>query len=198
MYCIGFIITALLSLHSLTLLIGCIPVVGQPRTPLSDIPTGHSKSHHHPSVVLPCCQSTLNGFSLDLPSTKTRQCPVEHTDIPGGAMAAKSGGGGQGILWLSTIFTALKNNWLKQTESHWAIRWIYLPYLHGCTFVDTHPDREARDATCFAFICAPIILIVKPTCPDARIKVHKMAFRSTLITAKSTTKIYPNSVYYIA
>lgn len=63
---------------------------------------------HHPSVMLLRCQSTLNGFSLDLSSTKSRQCPVEHTQTSQGEQWLQSGGGGPGNLWLSTIFTTPK------------------------------------------------------------------------------------------
>lgn len=166
-WCTVFIVTALLSLHSLTLLIGCIPVVAQPHAPLSDIPACQTKSHlHHPSVVLPHCQSTLNGFSLDLSSTKTRQCPVEHTDIPGGAMAAQSGG--QGDPLVIYYFHSTENNCLKQTESLWTIGRVYLTnFAWVLTIVDTHPDGEARHASCFAFIGTPTILILKAVCPNA-------------------------------
>lgn len=107
-WCIGFIITALPSLHSLT---ACWMYASCRSASLnsSSYPCSSSQIRlHHPSVMLLRCQSTLNGFSLDLSSTKSRQCPVEHTDIPGGAVAAQSGGGGPGNLWLSTIFTTPK------------------------------------------------------------------------------------------
>lgn len=65
-----------------------------------------------------------------------------------------------------------------------------LAWVH--TFVDSHPDREARDATCFAFIGTPTIMIMKPLCPNVCSKLHKMAFCSTLITAVSTKKTYPD------
>lgn len=72
---------------------------------------------HHPSVMRLRCQSTLNGFSLDLSSTKSRQCPVEHTDIPGGAVAAQSGVRGPGEPLVIYYFHNTENNCLKQTES---------------------------------------------------------------------------------
>lgn len=65
------------------------------------------------------------------------------------------------------------------------------------TFVDTHPDGEARDATCFAFIGTPTIMILKPLCPNACSKLQKkIVFDSTLITAASTTKTYPHRSFY--
>lgn len=71
---------------------------------------------HHPSVMLLRCQSTLNGFSLDLSSTKSSQCPVEHTDILGGAVAAvrRRGPGEPLVIY---YFHNVENNCLKQTES---------------------------------------------------------------------------------
>lgn len=55
-----------------------------------------------------------------------------------------------------------------------------LAWVHA--FVHTHPDREARDATCFAFIVCS--------------KLHKLDFCSTLITAKFTKKSLLCSVYF--
>lgn len=109
-------------------------------TPSSHLCSSSQIRLHHPSVMLLRCQSTLNGFSLDLPSTKSRQCPVEHTHVPGGAVAAvRTRGPGEPLVIY--YFHNTENNCVKQTESH-----VYqmdisdlLAWVH--TFVDTHPDR---------------------------------------------------------
>lgn len=47
-------------------------------------------------------------------------------------------GRGPGDPLVIYYFHSTENNWLKQTESLWTIRWVYLTYLHGCTPLWTH------------------------------------------------------------
>lgn len=139
-WCIGFIITALPALHSLTarwMYASCRSASLNP----SSYPCSSSQIRlHHPSVMLLRCQSTLNRFSLDLSSTKSRQCPVEHTDIPGGTVAAQSGGGGPGTFGY-LLFSQHRKQLSKanraavyQMDISDLLAWVH-------TFVDTHPDR---------------------------------------------------------
>lgn len=78
--------------------------------------------------------SSVNRFSLDLSSTKTRQCPVEYTH-------SRQGTAGYGSIARRRLVDPMaihcyyspENNRLKQTGSHRTIRWnIWL------TCMDTH------------------------------------------------------------
>lgn len=71
------------------------------------------------------------------------------------------------------LFSQYRKQLSKANREPLSIRWIYLTYLHGCTPLWTHILIEG-----FAFICAPISMILKPPVSCGGLKIAQNSQQS--------------------
>lgn len=120
-----------------------------PTLPSPTFLSGHSQSyppspHLFPLPASLSLHSSVNRFSLDLSSTKTRQCPVEYTH-------SRQGTTGYGSIDRRLVdpmaihcYYSPENNWLMQTGSHGTIGWnIWFTCMDTHACIHKHPNKVA-------------------------------------------------------
>lgn len=86
----------------------------------------------HPPVFLPPCHSAA--LRVDFHKTCPQQRPDNVLLSTHASRSSKAGRRLVGFLGHPLFSQPLKNNWLKQTGSRWTIGWIYLTFMHECTW----------------------------------------------------------------